>query len=161
MSGASDMSDRGPARPGAGASAPAGPVQPCQWPAREAGGETPETPAVIRELRERFPDLALTEQLTADGIPTAWLPAERALEVLGYLGREAPQPFAMLYDLGGVDERERLHREGLPEAGFSVFYHLVSYGRNADLRLKVALPADGPRVDSVAGVWPAADWYAR
>jgi len=161
VSGASDMSDRGPARPGAGASAPAGPVQPCQWPAREAGGETPETPAVIRELRERFPDLALTEQLTADGIPTAWLPAERALEVLGYLGREAPQPFAMLYDLGGVDERERLHREGLPEAAFSVFYHLVSYGRNADLRLKVALPADGPRVDSVAGVWPAADWYER
>lgn len=161
MSGANDMSDRGPARPGAGASAPAGPVQPCQWPARGAGGEMLETPAVIRELRERFPDLALTEQPTADGIPTAWLPAERALEVLGYLGREAPQPFAMLYDLGGVDERERLHREGLPEAAFSVFYHLVSYGRNADLRLKVALPADGPRVDSVAGVWPAADWYER
>ena len=67
----------------------------------------------------------------------------------------------MLYDLGGVDERERLHREGMPDAAFSVFYHLVSYGRNADVRLKVALPEDEPRVDSVAGVWPAADWYER
>ena len=67
----------------------------------------------------------------------------------------------MLYDLGGVDERERLHREGMPDAAFSVFYHLVSYGRNADVRLKVALPADEPQVESVTGVWPAADWYER
>ncbi len=141
------------------ASAAVGPVQPCQW--SVAAGDVVATPGVIDELRGRFPGLPLTEQPTADGIPTAWLPAERALEVLRYLGREAAEPFAMLYDLGGVDERERLHRDGLPEAAFSVFYHLVSYDRNTDLRLKVALPAEEPRVDSVAGVWPAADWYER
>jgi NADH-quinone oxidoreductase subunit C/D len=146
---------------GEAAHGPSGPAQPCQWPQREADGGAAPPPAVLRELRERFPALPLTAQVTADGIPTAWVPAAWALEVLRYLGREAAEPFAMLYDLGGVDERERLHREGMPDAAFSVFYHLVSYSRNADLRLKVALPGDEPRVDTVAGVWPAADWYER
>lgn len=138
-----------------------GPEQPSQWPVRQAGGGEAPAPAVLRELRERFPDLPLAEQTTADGIPTAWIPRERALEVLRYLGRETAEPFAMLCDLGGVDERERLHRNGMPDAAFSVFYHLVSYGRNADLRLKVALPEEEPQVDSVVGVWPSADWYER
>ena len=117
---------------------------------------------MLGELRERFPDVPLRR---ADRRPTAsrrpGCRGRSAAEVLGYLGREAAEPFAMLYDLGGVDERERLHREGQPDAAFSVFYHLVSYDRNADVRLKVALPADEPSVDSVAGVWPAADWYER
>jgi len=135
--------------------------QPTQWPVGTAGGGEAPPPAVLGELRERFPDVPFVEQATADGIPTAWIPADRSAEVLAYLGREAAEPFAMLYDLGGVDERERLHREGQPDAAFSVFYHLVSYGRNADVRLKVALPEAEPSVDSVAGVWPAADWYER
>ena len=139
--------------------------QPSQWPVDAATAPRPAPAAgeaaVLRELSERFPDLRLVEQETQDGIPTAWVPADRALQVLRYLGREAAEPFAMLYDLGGVDERQRLHREGQPDAAFSVFYHLVSYGRNADVRLKVALPEEAPEVHSVAGVWPAADWYER
>ena len=138
-----------------------GAPQPCQWPVATAGGGEAPPPAVLEELRERFPDVPFVAQTTADGIPTAWMPADRAASVLRYLGTEAAEPFAMLYDLGGVDERERQHREGMPGAAFSVFYHLVSYGRNTDLRLKVALPAEEPQVDSVAGVWPAADWYER
>ena len=138
-----------------------GAPQPSQWPLLAAGGGEAPPPAVLQELHERFPDVPFVAQPTADGIPTTWVPQEQAAEVLRYLGREAAEPFAMLYDLGGVDERERLHREGQPDAAFSVFYHLVSYGRNADVRLKVALPADEPSVDTVAGVWPAADWYER
>ena len=120
-----------------------------------------ETAGVFAELRARFPGVALTEQQTADGIPTAWVAADEAKPVLAYLKNEASLPFASLYDLGAVDERSRAHRDGLPEAGFSVFYHLVSYGRNADLRLKVALPAERPQVPTITGLWPAADWYER
>ena len=125
------------------------------------GGEAPP-PAVLRRAPRALPRPA------ADASRSRRTASRRRgcrrtarVEVLGYLGREAAEPFAMLYDLGGVDERERLHREGMPDAAFSVFYHLVSYGRNADVRLKVALPADEPQVDSVTGVWPAADWYER
>ena len=41
-----------------------------------AGGEGMR--AVVGELAARFPDVTLTEQPTADGIPTLWLGAERA-----------------------------------------------------------------------------------
>jgi len=154
------VSDERPETSAAMADAPAA-AQPSQWPPREAGGGAAPPPAVLEEIRERFPDVPLTPQTTADGIPTVWVPAERAAEVLAYLGAAAAKPFAMLYDLGGVDERSREHRDGLPDAGFSVFYHLVSYERNADVRVKVALEAGAPRVDSVARVWPAAAWYER
>ncbi len=102
-----------------------------------------ETPSaqrgIIGELHGCFPDLSLVEQGTADGIPTVWAPAARVKELLAYLKTGAARPFASLYDLGGIDERLRAHRAGQPEADFTVFYHLLSYERNADLRLKVAL----------------------
>jgi len=120
-----------------------------------------EPAGVLAELRARFPGVALTEQPTADGIPTGWVAADEAKPMLAYLKNEASLPFASLYDLGAVDERSRTHRDGLPAAGFSVFYHLVSYARNADLRLKVALPAERPQVQTITDLWPAADWYER
>ena len=116
---------------------------------------------VLAELRARFPGAELTVQPTADGIPTAWLPQDLLPEALGYLKDEAERPFKSLYDLGAVDERYRAHRAGLPPADFSVFYHLVSYGRNADLRLKVALTGETPAVASITPLWPAAGWYER
>jgi NADH-quinone oxidoreductase subunit C/D len=116
---------------------------------------------VLGELRGRFPGAELTAQVTADGIPTVWLPAGLVSEALGYLKHEAERPFGFLYDLGAVDERYRAHRAGLPPADFSVFYHLVSYERNADLRLKVALAGEAPSIASVTPLWPAADWYER
>ncbi len=116
---------------------------------------------MLDELRARFPGAELTEQVTADGIPTVWLPQDLVREALGYLKHEAERPFRFLYDLGAVDERYRAHRAGLPAADFSVFYHLVSYERNADLRLKVALAGETPSIDSVTSLWPAAGWYER
>ena len=85
--------------------------------ATTGGAGRPErSPAIVRELQERFADVPFTVQETADGIPTVWAPASSVVDVLTYLKTEAAEPFAMLYDLGGVDERERVHREGLPAA---------------------------------------------
>ena len=141
---------------------PGAPPQPTQLPPRKRGSESPAaTSWVVRELRERFPDVPFHEQRTADGIPTLWLPGERLVRVLRYLKSEARRPFAYLYDLGAIDERFRASREDQPEADFTVFYHLVSYGRNADLRLKVALRGERPGVESITGLWPVADWYER
>lgn len=53
----------------------------------------------------------------------------------------------MLFDLHGMDERLRTHREGLPAADFSVFYHLISIERNRDIMLKVALSWRSARTD--------------
>ncbi len=70
-------------------------------------------------------------------------------DVLAYLKHEAPRPFAMLYDLGAIDERLRRHRDGQPESDFTIFYHLLSYERNADLRLKVALRGETPSIGTI------------
>ncbi len=44
---------------------------------------------------------------------------------------------------------------------FEVIYHLHSIDRGERLRLKCLLTADSPEIDSVTGVWRAADWYER
>jgi NADH-quinone oxidoreductase subunit C/D len=96
-----------------------------------------------------------------DGIPTFWVPEGRLIEVARYLKSEADQPFGMLYDLSAVDERLREHRHDQPPADFSVFYHLLSLERNAEVRLKVALSDSRLQIPTLTGLWPAANWYER
>ncbi len=112
-------------------------------------------------LRERLglPEAPL--QPTADGIPTLWLPAERLLEGLGLCKRELAPPYEMLFDLTAIDERNRRHRPGQPPADFTAVYLLYSFGRNAFLRLKVALQGDRPSLPSAHRLWRNADWYER
>ncbi len=111
------------------------------------------------EVRRRFPDLQTVTQPTQDAIPTWWVPAARVLELLRHLKTEIDRPYSMLYDLTAVDESMRAHREGQPEAQLTLVYHLLSFERNADLRLKVALGNDDPVAPSATGIWPNADWY--
>ena len=40
-------------------------------------------------------------------------------------------------------------------------YHLLSFDRNADIRLKVALPVDDAMMPTITDIWPAANWYER
>jgi NADH-quinone oxidoreductase subunit C len=45
---------------------------------------------------------------------------------------------------------------------FAVVYHLLSISRNRRVRLRVfATDDEFPVVDSVIGIWPAANWYER
>jgi NADH-quinone oxidoreductase subunit C/D len=119
------------------------------------------TTEIGEQLQERFGDAILAEQPTCDGIPTLWIRAERAPEILRHLKQQVERPFPMLYDLTAIDERARRHREGQPASDLTVVYHLLSFERNQDLRLKVALTGDAPALPSITGVWPAADWYER
>ncbi len=120
-----------------------------------------ERPGVFSELQARFGEAALTAQATRDGLPTFWAPAGRAAELLRYLKTEAPGPYRMLYDLTAIDERTRTRREGQPESDFTVIYHLLSFDRNEDIRIKVALKGDSPAIRTVTDLWPSANWYER
>jgi NADH-quinone oxidoreductase subunit C len=75
--------------------------------------------------------------------------------------RDDPQfAFEQLIDLCGVDYLE--YREGSGEGPrFAAVYHLLSISRNQRLRLRVFLDNEMPMVDSVVGIWAAADWYER
>ncbi|MFQ5743910.1 MAG: NADH dehydrogenase (quinone) subunit D [Acidobacteriota bacterium] len=116
--------------------------------------------AVIGDLQARFPDTDVQPQPTADGIPTAWVPPPQIEPLLGYLKEEIARPFRTLYDLTAIDERHRATRPA-GATPFTLVYHLLSYERNADVRLKVPLDGDEPSAPSVTGLWPAADWYER
>ena len=116
---------------------------------------------VAAELRERFPDVTFTDQETKDGIPTLWVESARVRDVLAYLKRDAERPYRMLYDLTAVDERARRVPAKQPECDFSVGYHLLSFDRNADIRLKVPLQGEYPSTPTIVDLWPNANWYER
>ncbi len=115
---------------------------------------------VIGELRNRFGPDAFTVQPTRTGVPVVWVKREQLLEVVDFL-KKLPKPYVMLFDLHGMDERLRTHRDGLPAADFSVFYHLISIERNRDVMLKVALSENDLRVPTLTKLFPNANWYER
>lgn len=116
---------------------------------------------IIGELRTRFPGEELVEQRTAEGMPTVWVPVHRLLPLLKHLKTGIFKPYRMLYDLTAIDERLRQNRSGQPPADFSVVYQLLSFERNADIRVKVALRGETPSLPSATGLWKNANWYER
>ncbi len=120
-----------------------------------------ESPNIVQELLDRFGPETLILQETKDGIPTFWVSKENLHEMLRYLKEEAAQPFRTLYDLTAIDERERANRQGQPDSEFTAVYQALSYGRNADVRLKVPLWGPEPSLPTVTDLWPAMNWYER
>ncbi|AFP84981.1 NADH-quinone oxidoreductase subunit C/D [secondary endosymbiont of Ctenarytaina eucalypti] len=116
---------------------------------------------VIRELRSYFlsPDTFFL-QPTRNGIPVVWVKRAQLLDVLRFL-KNLRKPYVMLYDLHGMDERLRTHRQGLPESDFTVFYHLISIDRNCDIMMKVALLEKDLRLPTCTGIFLNANWYER
>jgi NADH-quinone oxidoreductase subunit C/D len=92
---------------------------------------------------------------------TFWIEKINLIKVLDYLKTEIILPFRMLYDLTAIDERTRKNRNGQPESDFTVVYHLTSFERNEDVRIKVALHSNDLTIPSITGIWESANWYER
>ncbi|HTZ18660.1 MAG TPA: NADH-quinone oxidoreductase subunit C/D [Dissulfurispiraceae bacterium] len=123
-----------------------------------------ESSSVLDRLQSVFgPDIM--PEATKDGVATATVPATAARDILRYLKKEIESPYEMLYDLTAIDERSRSGlpdpRRSRPGNDFTVIYHLLSFGRNEDIRIKVPLDGDYPSIRSITDIWPAADWYER
>ncbi|MGH9377585.1 MAG: NADH-quinone oxidoreductase subunit C/D [Terriglobia bacterium] len=116
---------------------------------------------ILSDLAEKFGAESIAPQATRDEVPTFWTQRENISDVLHHLKTRVSDPYKVLYDVTAIDERVRTHREGQPASDFSVVYHLLSYGRNEYIRIKVALKADDLHVPSITGVWPCANWYER
>ena len=117
---------------------------------------------IITELSDKFGATAISyQQLTADGTPTIWIDRNSIVPVLTYLKRETFLPFNLLYDLTAIDERTRTKRQSQPLSDFTVVYHLTSFGRNQDIRLKVALKSNDLNLPTISNVWKSANWYER
>ncbi len=126
--------------------------------------QTPPTvaePPIARELSERFISRFIAVQPTRDEATTIWVNRDDLRETLLYLKNEAPDPYVMLFDLTALDERMRVHRADQPPSDFTVVYHLMSFARNHDVRIKVALTGAVPSLPSISDLWPNANWYER
>jgi NADH-quinone oxidoreductase subunit C/D len=103
----------------------------------------------------------LYQQHTIDGTPTIWADRSNIVNLLAFLKNEISLPYRMLYDLTALDERTRNKKESQPASDFTVVYHLTSFHRNEDLRIKVGLKDGDINIPSITKVWESANWYER
>jgi len=116
-------------------------------------GPTPDR--ILQRLRERFPAVAFERQEgEAVRDHTLYVPAESLVEVCTFLRDDPEMDFAMLPWLGGTDLLPRVPR-------FEIVYNLLSLTHAARVTLKVRLGEENPRVPTVVGVWPTANWHER
>ncbi len=115
---------------------------------------------LLNSLQQRFGPESFSVQQTVDGIPTFWIPQEKLKSIIQYLKTGIDQPFVLLYDLSGIDERDNARKESQAR-DFTVVYHLLSFGRNCFVRLKVALQGEYPSLPSITSIFKNANWYER
>ncbi len=121
-----------------------------------------EETSLFSSLKERYDQTAiLANQATADGILTLWIDRENLKDLLKFLKNGISRPFRMLYDLTAIDERRRKITKGQPESDFTIVYHLTSFERNEDIRIKVPLKGEYPSASTITDIWPSANWYER
>jgi NADH-quinone oxidoreductase subunit C/D len=117
---------------------------------------------IISGLAKKFGENTIVyQQMTIDCTLTIWIDRNNLIGILNFLKNEITLPFRMLYDLTGIDERTRTKRESLPASDFTVVYHLTSFQRNQDIRVKVALKNNDSNIPSISNIWESANWYER
>ncbi|MEQ1831965.1 MAG: NADH-quinone oxidoreductase subunit C [Candidatus Eisenbacteria bacterium] len=110
---------------------------------------------VEQKVRERFPNVAI-ERLTGAAVRdlTLIVPAEHLVEICTFLRDDDELAFAMLSWMGGADYMPRVPR-------FETIYSLLSVKHAARFTLKVMVSEEQPKVPTVTGVWPTANWHER
>lgn len=121
----------------------------------------PDDHVILNVLQQKFgPDACLPQQ-TADGIISLWLHKDNLVPILSYLKSSVDKPYKLLYDICGIDERDKARDKHAEAKDFTVVYHLFSFGLNEFIRLKVALSGEYPSLPSVAALYKNANWYER
>lgn len=123
----------------------------------------PDANHIFQHLQSSFGAGIFYLQQTVDGIPTIWVSKDKIVPVIQYLKAGIPQPFPLLYDLCGIDERDKTKKNGSPAttADFTVVYHLFSFEQNNFIRLKVPLQGEYPSLPSITSLFKNANWYER
>jgi NADH-quinone oxidoreductase subunit C len=104
------------------------------------------------DLKSRYGDLILHTSFRLEEL-TLSVSASTIKDIVGYLKNDSRYQFVSLIDICGVDWLQRDER-------FDVVYHLLSPTKNLRVRVKIAV-SDDMAVESVASLFPGADWYER
>lgn len=108
---------------------------------------------LVRKLKAQFNE-AIGDASEFIGQLSIRVQRERIVEVCEFLKNDENAPFNYLSDLTCVHYPDR------GDAPFEVVYNLFSIPANERVRLKVSTTEE-TSVDSVTGVWPAANWLER
>jgi Ni,Fe-hydrogenase III component G len=112
-----------------------------------------DTQSLLAQIAARFPDGRL-QQVVADRLrPRIHVSAENWRSVAEFLRHDPQMRFDWLRCLSGVDYAA--------DNLLCVVYDLWSFEHRHDLAVKVFTARETPSIDSVADLWPAADWHER
>ncbi len=122
---------------------------------------------IYKILKEKFPNanLELDDSLPHEAFIT-WNGVE-FIEIATFLRDEKELLFDSLMNLSGVDDNNAKKvknedgTETVEPGTLSVYYHLHSMQLNHKVTLKVSVPKDSPKVESVESIWKTADWHER
>ncbi len=111
-----------------------------------------EAAQIGKLLADRFGD-AIVELKT--DVPLAWakVKPERLVEISKFLRDDPQTRFDFLRAIAGMDFPN--------ENEFELVYLLFSYVHRHRFTVKTRIPRNAPRIATVEGVWPAANWHER
>ena len=109
--------------------------------------------ALVKKLKNKFGS-AIGDASEFLRQLSVYVDAKRIVEVCDFLRLDSETPFDYLSDLTCVHYPDRT------DAPFEIVYNLNSIPANERIRLKLKISESQP-VDSVTGVWPAANWLER
>jgi NADH dehydrogenase I D subunit len=109
----------------------------------------------VQKLKKHFPQ-AVVEVSGFRGEATVVTGPADLLPLCRFLRDDPDLAYDLCLFVSAVDQLELG-----PSPRFVAVYQLYSLAHHQRLRLKVPLSGDPPAVESVASVWPAADWHER
>jgi NADH-quinone oxidoreductase subunit C len=104
-------------------------------------------------LKDLFGEAVLKTEVVAGNQHIVFIPPDRNIEILTWLRDDPEQQYDLLRDVTCVD-----YGGGRP---LQVVYQLFSFFHKNALCLKCELPLDALEIESVCGIWMAADWLER
>lgn len=112
---------------------------------------------IAKMIEERFPGQVLGT-MTHAGQVAVMLRKERIRDICLFLRDEPAIRMDHLADLTAVDYSAYPGDSG---PRFEVVYNMISTIYRHRIRLKVRVPEDDPRIDTVSSVWKTANWHER
>ena len=107
----------------------------------------------VAAVRRKYPT-AIQQLISFRGDTTLIVAESVLLEICQMLRHDPDLDYSFLVDLAAVDYHPQQPR-------FGISYLLHSLKHNVRLRIRVVIDGDDPRLPSVSGVWPAAEWPER
>ena len=107
---------------------------------------------IAKRLQDAFGEAILEVRAEGAGDPFIRIAPAPARDIALHLRDDQHLRFDYLMCLSGLDPGKEL---------LAVVYHLSSMTLKHRITIRVEVPVSDPKVPSVAGVWPSANWHER